>query len=56
MSVKRMAVVENGIVVNVIVYDPQGTWLPQPDQTLIEHDRASIGWAYDGENFTDPNE
>lgn len=46
-----VAIIENGIVANVIVADE---W---PGGVRIEHldPRPGIGWAYDGEAFTSPS-
>jgi hypothetical protein len=50
----RYAVIQNGIVVNIILADPSfvlpGYTLVQlPDDSLV-----GIGWLYDGTNFTQP--
>lgn len=42
----RSAIVDDGIVVNVIVGAVDGSITCEPD--------VGVGWAYDGENFTPP--
>ena len=50
------ALIENGKVVNVIVYDGEAPLLLEVGQELVSlegHD-AWIDWTYDGETFTAP--
>ncbi len=53
------AVVENGTVTNVIVWDgDQETWAPPEGctvQLLAEGETAGPGWTWDGEAFTSPS-
>lgn len=45
---------EAGIVVAVVVADPEIDGGMFPGHRLIQHDRASVGWRWDGENFINP--
>ncbi|HWW46540.1 MAG TPA: hypothetical protein VNZ94_01720 [Xanthobacteraceae bacterium] len=47
----NMAVIKDGVVVNVIVAEPGFTL---PGHTLVEAGSASIGWTWDGEEFSPP--
>lgn len=51
MPVKRFAVVEGGLVSNIIDA-PDGFSLPGAE--LVEAGAAGIGWAWDGQSFTRP--
>lgn len=54
---KTFAVIENGIVANIIVGVEDEVVAVNPD-TYVEYtvDKpASIGWTYDGTNFINPN-
>lgn len=44
---KHQAVIENGVVTNIIVGDGGGVDLP-------ENSPVAIGWSYDGVAFTEP--
>lgn len=48
MALKNYAVVENGKVVNVVLFDPE------PKENWVQSDRAKIGDDYDGKEFTTP--
>lgn len=53
----KLAKIENNIVTNVILVDPDNIpeWAAEwPDITEVEN--AGIGWTYDGENFSEPPE
>lgn len=55
----RAALVSNGVVENVIVYDPENHYVPADGLTLIvlEEDAvAGIGWTYSGNAFAPPPE
>lgn len=41
----RWAVVEDGVVVQVIAWDGVATYDPGPGRTLIQHDRVNAGWT-----------
>jgi len=57
MTAKRCALIENGLVVNVIRADPE-TYSPPPGQTLrdVEGVQVNIGDGWDGEQFIDNRE
>lgn len=50
----RYAVVQGGIVVNTVVYDPETSWSPPEGATLVRSDTAGVGHTYDGATFTAP--
>lgn len=53
----QYALVENGIVVNVVLWDGESEWTPPTGQqavTIPDGSEAAIGWTYDGTNFTPP--
>lgn len=47
---------ETCLVDNIIVWDGASEWSPGDGHSAIESSVASIGWSYDGENFTAPKE
>lgn len=47
----RRAIIENGIVTNVIEADPD---FELPGKTLVDAGDAGIGWTWDGSTFTSP--
>ena len=47
----RYAVVQDGVVVNVVMWDGVSEWAPPAACTVVQSDTASIGDAYDGEKF-----
>lgn len=51
--IKRMAIVENGIVTNVVLVDTTSDWKTRVGEA-IEHDHAGIGWEYTGNEFIEP--
>lgn len=53
---KKMAHIENGVVVNVSLWDGESNWTPNGLVVEIPEDSlVSIGWAYVDENFIDSN-
>jgi len=48
----RYAIVENGLVVNVVIGQPE----IKSNQALVECPNAGIGWGYVGGNFVEPEE
>ena len=48
------AILENGIVVNIIVADESFIEIHFPNAVNITDTTAGIGWTYDGEVFTAP--
>lgn len=51
---KRMAMIENGVVVNIAEWDGVSTWQPGSQFTLVDitGTLVDIGWTYDGSTFT----
>lgn len=49
MALEKFAIVENGKVINVAVWDPV------KPENWIRSDAASIGDSWDGEKFTRPD-
>lgn len=50
----RTAIIKNGIVANVIEYDPDGGWMPPDGAVLVVSGTASVGDRWDGGQFTAP--
>lgn len=52
----RAAIVRDGLVENVVEYDPDGDWAAPvgTDAIPLDGDRAGPGWTYDGTEFTPP--
>ena len=51
------AVIENGVVVNMVVWDGHTAWVPLPGREAIQlqdGSTVSIGWTWDGTNFSPP--
>jgi hypothetical protein len=48
------AIIENGTVTNVAVWDGETEWPHEGDAVLIpEGSSVGIGWDYDGKKFVD---
>lgn len=44
----RYAMIRDGQVVNVILWDGEADWTPDPDFTVIDcPDEVGIGWTWD---------
>lgn len=50
------AVVKDGIVINIVVWDGETEWQPDDGEAVKIDDVAGIGWLYDGKKFTPPPE
>lgn len=48
------AVVKDGIVINMVVWDGVTEWQPDEGMAVAADEYAGIGWSYDGEKFTPP--
>lgn len=50
------AVIKNGIVENVIIWDGETSYAPPDGFVLVKTETAGIGWSYDSETgvFTRP--
>jgi len=59
---KNIAMIQNGIVQNIAVWDGISIWNPGPQFTLVDvtnkldinGNAVSIEWSYDGNNFSPP--
>jgi hypothetical protein len=51
---KKLAIIENGIVINSIVWDDEQDFNATDNIIAIFHEQAGPGWTYDGTNFTQP--
>ncbi|ELQ7224703.1 hypothetical protein QQ528_003577 [Escherichia coli] len=51
---KIYAVVNNGIVVNIAVWDGESEWEPTDGVAVLAEDGVGVGWSYDGEKFIKP--
>lgn len=49
------AVVENGIVTNIVTWDGATPWSPVSGEAILVEDSAGIGWTYSGGKFINPN-
>lgn len=50
------AVVKDGIVINIVVWDGETEWQPDDGEAVKIDNVAGIGWLYDGKEFTPPPE
>lgn len=53
----QYALVEAGVVVNVILWDGVSEWIPPANQQPVqipEGSNIAIGWTYDGATFSPP--
>jgi hypothetical protein len=55
LMIKR-ALIENGVVVNTIIWDGVEAWSPPAGQVLVMAPPADVGvgWTFDGANWTPP--
>lgn len=56
---KIYALIDNGIIVNVVVWDGISQWSPPSDDHLVIEipsvpGSPGVGWSYDGTNFSPP--
>lgn len=49
------AVVENGVVTNVVVWDGEGEWSPASGEAIKTDSPVAIGWNYSNGVFSNPN-
>jgi hypothetical protein len=54
MTIQKYAIVNSGIVVNVIHWDGVTLWTPPAGCTAIQNNIAGIGWTYASGVFTPP--
>jgi hypothetical protein len=54
-NAKHYAIVQRGLVTNVVVWDGETSYNPDGDLVLIDGltTEPGIGWDYDGEQFAD---
>lgn len=54
----RWAVIRDGVVENVIEWDGETTWEPEPGAAIVadEDGLAQPGYLYDGVSFTAPED
>jgi len=50
------AVVKDGIVINIVVWDGETEWQPDEGYAVKTDGSVGIGWLYDGNDFTPPPE
>lgn len=48
------AVVKDGVVINIVVWDGETEWQPDDGFAVKTDGSVGIGWLYDGETFTQP--
>ncbi len=51
---KIYAVVNNGVVVNIAVWDGESEWKPTDGIAVPAEEGVGIGWLYDGEKIIKP--
>lgn len=55
---KTFAMIQNGLVINIAVWDGISLWNPGAQYTLQDitnlKPQPGIGWSYDGNNFSAP--
>lgn len=51
---KIYAVVNNGVVVNIAVWDGESEWKPTDGVAVLAEDGVGVGWSYDGKKFIKP--
>lgn len=53
---KRIAMIQDGMVKNVAIWDGESPWAPDGFDLIETTDRPEIGpgWIYDGTNFAPP--
>lgn len=54
MNEQRYAVVRDGVVENVVMWDDESEWDPPEGTVLVKSDDASPADLYDGKAFTRP--
>lgn len=47
----RTAIIEDGVVANVVILDPDSTWMPPEGAILVASDEAGPGDTWDGTVF-----
>jgi len=54
-NVKHYAVVQSGVVANVVVWDGESPYTPDGELILVDglKPEPGIGWDYDGKKFAD---
>lgn len=49
------ALISNGVVINMIVWDGEATWSPGPGlEAVPATEGVQVGWTWDGEGFAAP--
>ncbi|MHA0917094.1 tail fiber assembly protein [Kosakonia cowanii] len=48
------AVVENGVVINTVVWDGKSEWKPETGEPVLVDGQCGTGWFYDGTTFSAP--
>lgn len=57
MTINSYAVVANGIVENIVIWDGESEWSPPVGTTAVPvsaTEIVNIGYLFDGTNFTEP--
>lgn len=57
MTTNSYAIVENGVVDNIVVWDGEAEWSPPAGTTAVQVPATAtvdIGYSWDGKNFTKP--
>ncbi|HFN0602079.1 TPA: hypothetical protein ACHBVO_003222 [Klebsiella pneumoniae] len=48
------AVVDNGVVINIVIWDGESKWKPESGVAILAEDSVSIGWLYRDGYFSQP--
>ncbi|WP_175920745.1 hypothetical protein [Burkholderia pyrrocinia] len=59
MTIQNYAIVENGVVTNLVAWDGETEWMPPEDSTVVlvaSGTFVSIGYTYDGKTFSEPGQ
>lgn len=54
----KYAIVENGVVINIVVWDGKAEWSPDTGEPVLISDSVfvDLGYLYSNETFTAPEE
>ncbi|EFC1550357.1 MULTISPECIES: hypothetical protein [Enterobacteriaceae] len=48
------AVVDAGVVINMVIWDGESDWKPDSGVAILANGLAGIGWAYNNGDFIPP--
>jgi hypothetical protein len=58
ITMSKYAIVDNGVVINIVVWDGAATWSPDSGEPVEIKDSVfvDLGYLYSNEQFTAPEE